>query len=151
MREELLTVLFGMLPISEVRGAIPAAIFAFGFPAAKAFGLAVLGNLLPVAPLLVFFQYFVQTLTRRWYLANRFFSWLFDYTMRRHADHFHYWRWAPLALFVFVAIPLPMTGAWSGAVAAVVFGIPFWYALGTISLGVVSAAGIVTLLTSFFR
>lgn len=148
MRGELLTILLGMLPISEVRGAIPTAILAFGFPPLKAYLLAIVGNLLPIAPLFLFLKYSIGILMQRSYWANRFFSWLFSRTRRIHGDHFHSFRWAPLALFLFVAIPLPFTGAWSGVVAAVVFGIPFWWSFAMTALGVLAAGGIITALVS---
>lgn len=146
---ELVVVFLGALPISEARGAIPAGMLLWQFSALKAYALAVAGNLLPIVPLLIFLRYFVDTSMHRWYWANRFFSWLFARTRRIHGDHFHSFRWAPLALFLFVAIPLPFTGAWSGVVAAVVFGIPFWHAAGMIALGAMAAGGIVTALVSF--
>jgi uncharacterized membrane protein len=145
---ELAVVILGALPISEVRGAIPAAMLVWHLDPLKAYALAVLGNLAPIVPLLLFLQYAVETSMHRWYLANRFFTWLFSRTRRLHGDHFHSFRWAPLALFLFVAIPLPLTGVWSGVVAAVVFGIPFWYAVGMTALGAMVAGGIVTALVS---
>ena len=146
-KQELIVLLSAAAPISEVRGAIPLAVFLFGFHPAKAFALGVLGNLLPILPLLVFLEHFSDFLMRRSYFFNRFLTWLFEYTRKNHADHFHYWGWAPLALFIFVAIPLPLTGGWSGALAAFIFGIPLWRAFSTISLGVFTAGLIVLALT----
>jgi len=146
---ELIVVLLGMLPVLEVRGAIPVAALAFNMPLEKAYVLSVLGNILPIMPLLIFFERVVEYLSHRSYWANRFFAWLFERTRRRHGDHFHYWKWAPFALFVFVAIPLPMTGAWSGVVAAIVFGIPLFTATIAIALGVAAAGGIVAALVHF--
>jgi uncharacterized membrane protein len=146
--KELIVVILGMLPISEVRGAVPAGILIFNFHPLKAYFLSVLGNLLPIVPLFWFLNSAVDFLMHRWYWANRFFTWLFSKTRQAHGDHFHTYKWAPLALFIFVAVPLPLTGAWSGIVAAVVFGIPFWQAILAVSLGVMASAGIVTLIAS---
>lgn len=146
---ELAVLFLGALPISEVRGAIPAGMLLWQFSAPKAYALAVAGNLMPIVPWFLFLRYFVGALMHRSYWANRFFSWFFARTRRVHGDHFHSFRWAPLALFLFVAVPLPLTGAWSGVVAAVMFGIPFWYAVGMTALGVLAAGGIVTALVSF--
>ncbi len=145
---ELSVIFLGILPISEVRGAIPAAILFWNFSPLKSYLLAVFGNIIPIIPLLLFFKYFVEALMRKYYFANRFFSWLFARTRKVHGDHFHSFRWAPFALFIFVAVPLPLTGAWSGVIAAIVFGIPFWYAVLSIALGVMASAGIVTALIS---
>ncbi len=142
-QQELIVLLSGAAPISEVRGAIPLGILLFGMSPLKAFFLSVLGNLLPVIPLIFFLNYFSEFLMRRFYFMNRFLSWIFEYTRARHADHFHYWRWAPLALFIFVAIPLPLTGAWSGVVASFIFGLPPHRAVFTVFLGVLAAASIV--------
>lgn len=142
--QELIVILSAAAPISEIRGAIPLGMILFGFSPLKAYLLGVLGNLLPILPLLFFLERLSDFLTRRSYFFNRFFSWLFEYTRERHADHFHYWSWAPLALFVFVAVPLPLTGAWSGALAAFVFGVPLRRAFWVISLGA-AAAGLITL------
>lgn len=142
--ESIWVVLLGMTPFGELRAAIPAGFFAFGLPLWQAYLLAVLGNLIPIAPLLLFFEKFVEYLGHRWYWTNRFFAWLFERTRRQHDSHFHYWQWAPLALFIFVAIPLPFTGAWSGALAAIVFGIPFRQAFLSIFLGVLAAGGVVS-------
>lgn len=137
----------GAMPISEVRGAIPTAMFAFHFSALKAYFLAALGNLLIIVPVLFFLHKLSDFLMHRVYFINRFLTWLFERTRRLHQDHFHHYGWAPLALFLFVAIPLPFTGAWSGAVAAFIFGIPFWRSVLSISLGVL-AAGIIVLTIS---
>jgi len=153
---ELLTILIGALPISEVRGAIPLAMGVFGFPALKAYLLGVIGNLIPVVPLLFLLHYVSGWLMKRFYFLNRFFNWLFSYTRYRHANHFeierHHFHLSrdnllSIALFIFVAIPLPLTGAWSGVVAAFVFGIPFWRSVIAISAGI-AVSGLIVLLLS---
>jgi uncharacterized membrane protein len=75
---------------------------------------------------------------------RRFFGWLFQRT-RRH-DH-HIRRYGAAALFLFVAIPLPVTGTWSGCAAAFVFGVQFKQAFPAIVAGAVVAALITTLPT----
>lgn len=142
-QQELIVLLSGAAPISEVRGAIPLGVILFGMHPLKVFLLSVAGNLLPIIPLIFFLNYFSEFMMRRFYFVNRFFSWLFEYTRSRHADHFHYWRWAPLALFIFVAIPLPLTGAWSGAVASFIFGLPPRRSAVIIFLGILAAAALV--------
>lgn len=146
--KELATIILGALPVFEVRGALPVAMFAYGFSPQKAYLLSVLGNLLPVLPVLFVLTKFSEFLMHRVYLINRFLTWLFERTRRKHGDHFESYRWMPLALFVFVAIPFPLTGAWSGILAALVFGIPFWRAVLAIMLGVITAGGLVLLLSA---
>jgi len=132
------------LPISELRGAIPLALVQYQMPPAWAYGLSVTGNLIPVALLLPVLAVFVQGLSR-FEIFTKLFEWLFARTRRRFSAH--YARWGAIALVIFVAVPLPMTGAWTGCLMAYLFGIPFRYALPLIGLGVMIAGLLVTLST----
>ncbi|MBI2640088.1 MAG: small multi-drug export protein [Candidatus Sungbacteria bacterium] len=143
--KELGTVLVAAAPLSELRGAIPLATAVFGFTPLKAFALSVIGNFLPVLPIILGLEAVANFLGRRVSFFDRFFNRLFRHTRERHTRHFE--LWGPLALFMFVAIPMPLTGAWSGAVAAFIFGIPFWRAVISITLGIVAAGIIVTFAT----
>lgn len=138
---EISTVLIAMLPISELRGAIP---FALGRGMAwhQAYLWAVLGNSIPVIPLLMFLQPVSAFLSRRYPLWGRFFSWLFARTRRRSRL---VERYEAVGLALFVSIPLPVTGAWTGTVAAFLFGIRFKYALPAILSGILLAGTVVTL------
>ncbi|KKS69487.1 MAG: hypothetical protein UV40_C0022G0003 [Parcubacteria group bacterium GW2011_GWA1_42_7] len=111
-----------MLPISELRGAMPLAIVYYHLPFWTAFSFSVLGNILAGIFAVVFLNLLSDYLMHKNYWFNRFFSWLFARTRTKHGRHFEVW--GRLALILFVAIPLPLTGAWSGAAAAFVFGIP---------------------------
>ncbi len=147
MINEIITFLVAALPISELRGAIPLAILKFGFNPFKALLISFLGNILPILLLLIGLEKVSEYLSHRFYWFNRFFGWLFERTRAKHGDHFHYW--GDLSLFIFVAIPLPLTGAYSGAVAAFVFGLPKSHAFWSITLGVLAAGIIVTAITIF--
>jgi uncharacterized membrane protein len=142
----LAVMIIAMLPIFELRGAIPAGV-ALGMPTWKVVLFAVIGNMIPIPFILWFLDPFSSWLSRHSKTMDRFFNWLFARTRRKHSKSFE--RWQEFALMIFVAIPLPMTGAWSGAVAAFVFGIPNRVALLFIFFGVLIAAGVVTLATSF--
>ena len=145
MVNEAITFLVAALPVSELRGAIPLAILKFGFSPTKAIFISFLGNILPVFPLLIGLEKISEYLSHKFYWFNRFFNWLFSRMRQKHEGHFHYW--GDLALLIFVAIPLPLTGAYSGAVAAFVFGIPKKHAFWSIILGVLAAGIIVTFIT----
>jgi uncharacterized membrane protein len=134
-----------MLPIFELRGGIPAG-KALGLPVWEATAVAVFFNMLPIPFVLWFLGPFSRWLSRHFQTMDRFFTWLFARTRRKHSKDFE--RWQEVALMIFVGIPLPMTGAWSGVVAAFVFDIPFWPALLFIFLGVIIAAVVVALATS---
>jgi len=139
--KEITVIIVGMLPIFELRGALPLG-FYLELPLAKNFTLSVLGNMLPVIPLMFFLNPVSERL-RRIPLWKRFFDWLFERTKKK-ADVIQ--KYEALGLAIFVAIPLPMTGAWSGAIAASLFKIRFRYAFPAIFLGVIGAAVIVTIL-----
>lgn len=132
-------------PISELRGAIPAAIFVWHFSVWKAYFLAVFGNFLPVIPLLLFWRHLSERLFHKSYWCNRFFTWLFERTRRNHSHRFEVWE--EIALFIFVAIPLPLTGAWAGTIAAFIFDVPFWKAVLMILLGIIVAGAIVSFIS----
>lgn len=135
--------LISALPISELRGAIPLALTVYKMPIVQAYIFSVLGNIIPVIFLLIYLGPFSEFL-RRWRFFDIFFDWLFNRT-RRHEEKYE--KYGALFLLLFVAIPLPITGAWTGCAAAFVFGIRFWYAFPTI-VGGVMIAGLIVSLTS---
>lgn len=136
------TFIVAMLPIIELRGAIPFAI-GVGVPWPEAYLLSVAGNLVPVVPLLLFLGPVSEWL-RRLPGFGRFFDWLFARTRRRSAV---IERYGPIGLALFVAIPLPVTGGWTGAAAAYLFGFRFGRSFPAIALGVLAAGVVVTLAT----
>ncbi|MFH1269676.1 MAG: small multi-drug export protein [Candidatus Omnitrophota bacterium] len=139
--KEYIVMLVGALPISELRGAIPLAL-SLGMPLNKAFWLSVAGNIIPVIPALFLLEP-VSNRLRRFKIWSRFFDWLFERTKRR-ADTVQ--KYEALGLALFVAIPLPVTGAWTGIVAASLFKIRFRYAFIAIVSGVFVAGLIVSAL-----
>lgn len=143
LSKELIIIIIAALPISELRGALPLALGAFHFPLMKAFSLSILGNIIPIIPVLFFLNYFSQYCMRHnW--GKKFFTWWFNRT-RKHSEIIE--KYEALGLAIFVGIPLPMTGAWSGCVAAYLLGIKFRYAFPAIISGVIIAGIIVTLTT----
>ncbi len=141
---ELVTIIVASLPISELRGSIPLAMGAFHFSIGKAYLLSVMGNLIPVIPLLIFLESLSKWLSRKFRWADRFFSWLFTRTKKRGKIVEKY---GAIGLALFVAVPLPATGAWTGCVAAILFGIRRLWATLSIGIGVLIAGIIVTLAT----
>lgn len=138
MPKEWVTILIAMLPIAELRGSIPAALI-MGLSPAKAFFLSILGNSIPIIPTLLLLEPVSNALMkfRPW---KRFFDWIFA-SARSKGDLIQ--KYEAIGLMLFVAVPLPMTGAWSGCIAASLFRIKFRYALPAIFLGVVGAGLIV--------
>jgi uncharacterized membrane protein len=131
-------------PIAELRVAIPVAIIQHDFPWHYAFLIAIIGNMLPVPFILLFLNTIVRFLSKVGFFA-RFFDWLFEHTRKRGRLVERYER---IGLALFVAIPLPVTGAWTGSLAAVLFGLKFKHAILSIFIGVVIAGIIVTCATA---
>ena len=139
--QPLITLLIATLPVSELRGAIPWALTAGGLGWQQAYFYAVLGNFLPVIPLLLLLEP-VSLRLRKYSIWDKFFTWLFERTRRRSRL---VERYEALGLALFVAIPLPVTGAWTGTVAAFLFGIRFKFAVWAILAGILIAGVVVTL------
>ena len=137
----LVVLLAAALPVSELRGAIPLAIGVYGYDPWQAYLLAVLGNLLPVVPLLLFLGP-VSDWLRRFTFWDKFFTWLFSRTRRKYIREHESFSLTALALFV--AVPLPVTGAWTGCAIAFLVGFRFWPAFAAISIGVLLAGVVVT-------
>ncbi|MCM8783971.1 MAG: small multi-drug export protein [Candidatus Omnitrophica bacterium] len=133
--------LTAMLPVSELRGAIPLG-FSLGMPWQKIIIFSLLGNIFPV-PFILFLLDPIAEYLREFKLWKKFFNWLYIRTQKkaRVIERYKFW-----GLVIFVGIPLPMTGAWTGAVAASLLDMRFKKALMGISLGIVIAGTIVTFL-----
>lgn len=142
---EVSTVIIAMLPVAELRGSIPIAISIYNLNPALAYVLSVAGNIIPAILIIWFLGPVSGFLIDRSAVFKKFFDWLFSKT--RHKFSGKYKKWGELALVIFVAIPLPMTGVWTGSVAAFLFGIPKKKSLVLMTLGAMIAGLIVTLAT----
>lgn len=139
--QRLVTFLYAMTPIGELRLAIPYGIFAAKLPWQEAVAISVIGNFVPVLPFLVFLEYFSEKIMK-YERLGRLFDWAFERTRRRSAL---VERFEAVGLVLFVGVPLPFTGAWSGCIAAFLFRIRWRLALPCIAMGILMAAFIVTL------
>lgn len=141
------------LPIVELRGAIPAGHVIKEIPALEntekwspslqIYFLAVLGNMIPVPFILLLLGPCSRLLMRVGW-GKKLLDWLFARTRKKTASIIEY---EALGLTLFVAIPLPVTGAWTGAMAAFLMGTSFWQAMICILLGVMIAGVIMTMLS----
>ena len=134
-----------MTPIGELRLSLPIALTVYHLNWEIAFLLSVIGNLVPVLLILLFLEPVSRSLSRNFKIFQRFFSWLFKRTRKKHDSRIK--KYGFPILVAFVAIPLPITGAWTGSLIAFLFNIPFKKAFPLISLGVIIAAVFVSLLT----
>ena len=141
--EEIKVIVLAAMPVAELRGAIPLAL-SFGFSPFKAYVLSFVGNLLPVIPLLFFLKPVSEKL-RHIPVFEKFFTWLFERTKKKATL---VERFEAIGLILFVAVPLPITGAWTGCIAATLFKIRFRYAFPAICIGVAIAGFIVSGLCS---
>ena len=141
--EELCVFFCSMLPIIELRGAIPMA-FAMGLSWWQAYLISVVGNLLPVPFILLLINAVIK-----WMAASRvtFFNKIADFLLkkvekkREKIEKYSFW-----GLCFFIALPLPITGAWTGSLVAAVVGMKPWKAFLSALLGVLIAGAIVTLI-----
>ena len=140
--KELIVVIIAALPIIELRGALPVAINLFQMPWYWAFCLSVIGSLLPVPILLLFFESITRVISKV-AVGKRLVDWVLERT-RRHGAVIE--RYERIGLILFVAIPLPVTGAWTGSIAAFLLGMKFNYAFLSILCGLIIAGAIVTCL-----
>lgn len=143
---ELATVILATLPITELRLAVPIAIHTWQLRPLDALGYSIFGNLIPLIPL-----YFGLDQLRL--ITAKFAPWMTG-VIDRSVDRAHrrvndkYTKYGALALFLFTALPLPLTGLWTATLAAVALKIPFKYAAPSIILGVITAGIIVTILST---
>ena len=139
------TLLVSMVPVVELRGAIPFGHNVLGLGIWPAFFASVLGNLAPVPFIIVYIRRVFQWLRRNVPRLDR----LVDKLERKaHLKGKKVTKYKYLGLFLFVAIPLPGTGAWTGALAAAFLDMPLRRALPSIALGVL-AAGVAISALSF--
>ena len=139
------TFLTAMTPLGELRLAIPLAILTWNVHWTLAFLLSVTGNMVPILFIVPGMNQISRLLTSFPNPLGSLLVWRTNRLQRTHGVRFR--RYGALALIVLVAIPLPITGAWTGALASWVFQISPKTALPAIFLGIVVAGGIVTGLT----
>jgi len=139
---EWVVVILSALPISEVRGGIPAGMI-MGLPLGQVLPLAVVSNVVSVIPVVLGFNWVAECLADKPLLGQ-----LITRLIRRaRAKEEMVNKHGVWAVTLFVAIPLPVTGAWTGSVVAAVFGMRFWRVLFCLTVGVLIASTIVTSLT----
>ncbi len=131
-----------MIPISELRGGIPTAILGYDYPWYVAYILCCLANLLPIPFILLFMAKILEWLRNSKVNAFKKFAGWLDRKVDKNTDKIY--KYGFFGLMIFVAIPLPMTGAWTGALVAGVTKMKFWRAMLSVTLGVLIAGAVVT-------
>lgn len=139
----LATFLISMTPIIELRGAIPIAVMGFHLTYVEAFIISLIGNIVPIyfivkyiRPLFDFFG--------RIKIFKKIIDWATNRATKKIQESERLQNYTALGLFLFVAIPLPGTGAWVGSLIANFLGLPLKKAFWPLAAGVL-AAGIIML------
>ena len=137
------TTLVSMIPIIELRGGIPFGV-ALGLPYGEAFFAAVFGNLLPVPFIIVYIRRIFDWMRKHLPRLNQMVDKL---EQKAHLKGKKVSQYQYMGLWLFVALPLPGTGAWTGSLAAAFLDMRLKKALPAVVLGVLTAGCIMTLLT----
>lgn len=146
LNKYLIIALISMVPLIELRGAVPIAV-TMGLPMVPSFIIAVLFNMLPV-PFIYFFARKVLLWGKDKPIIGKFFTWCLEKgekggrKLQETAGNGLFW-----ALFIFVGIPLPGTGAWTGTLAASILDIGFKKSSIAVMAGV-CLAGLIMLAAS---
>ena len=132
-----------MIPIIELRGAIPLGM-GLGLTWWQSYMYAVIGNMIPVPFILLFINKFIGWMTRsKIKFFNKVGTWLTNKAEKNREKIEKYSFWG---VCLFVAVPLPVTGAWTGSLVAATIGMKPWKAFLSCLLGVMIAGVIVTLI-----
>ncbi len=140
LNEIINVIIVSALPISELRGGIPLALY-YGFPPLQAYLICVLANALPVPFLLLSLEKIGKTMDK-WSFTSRIYRYFVDRSERKR-DIIDRYGYAGLAIFV--SIPLPVTGAWTGSLLAFILGLKMVKSFSFIFIGILIAGLIVSL------
>ncbi|MCD8116878.1 MAG: small multi-drug export protein [Oscillospiraceae bacterium] len=139
------TLIVSMLPIIELRGAIPIGA-ALGLPVWQAALISIVGNILPAPFIIAFVRVVMDWLRTKSRRMQKFVTWLEAKGTGKKAERVRQYEFWGLVLFV--AIPLPGTGTWTGSLVAALLDVRMKRALPAIVLGVLIAAVIISLATA---
>ena len=141
----ILAIIISMLPFIELRGGIPLAITS-GISPLDAFILCTIANIIIIFPIFLFLDFLhFRLLGIKWYkrLSNIFIERTRKKAVKVQKDMK---SWGFIALAIFAAIPLPMTGAWTGSLIAWLLGLKRWKSFTAIAFGVIIAGILVTVI-----
>lgn len=142
---EMAVFFISMIPVAELRASIPIGLTVYKLDVLTTLFYAILGDIIPMLFIIYLIDPVSKFLMKHFKIFNNFFTWLFKRTRIKFEGK--YARYGSIALVLFVAIPLPITGSWTGALAAFLFQIPRQKAAILIILGVIIAALVVTFIT----
>ncbi len=142
LRPELIIFIISLLPILELRGGLIAAAI-LGVDWAIAFPICVIGNMLPIPFELLFIRKIFKWM-KRFRPFEKMITWIEERAERKSKE---IETKISIGIFLFVAVPLPGTGAWTGGLVADVLGVKFKKAIPIITVGVITAGLIISFIS----
>jgi uncharacterized membrane protein len=137
MAPEIQIFLMAMIPVFELRAALPFALLVYNLNPISAYFFSVLGNTVPIFLILSFLNPVSLFLSKHIPFMKKFFDFLFQKTRKDYDGRMK--KYGYLALTLFTAIPLPITGAWTASLAAFLFGLSYVKSVIAIVCGVLFA------------
>jgi len=134
--------LLSMTPIGELRISIPVGIAVYQLNWFPVFLISIIGNMAPAIIILFFFKKFSYFFSEKFSVFKKFFCWWEEKTKKRHSEKIE--KRGLIGLAILVSIPLPLTGAYTGSLLAVLMNLPIKKSLLAIFLGVLAAGTIVS-------
>lgn len=145
MLKYLITFVLGMCPIIEIRGAIPVGV-GMGLTYFEAFLIGLIGNIIPIYFIVKYIGPIFEFL-RKFKIFNKIINWASNKATKKIEESKRLQNFTALGLYLFVAIPIPGTGAWVGSLIANFLHVPFKKAVIPLVLGVITAGMIVLFAT----
>lgn len=143
----LITAIIGMIPVIELRGAIPIGVFTFHLSYLESFLCSFIGNIIPVYFIVKYIRP-IFNFFRRWKPFRIIIDWATNKANKHIAEDKRLQTFVSLGIYLFVAIPVPGTGAWVGSLVANFLEIKPKKAVPIIIVGVLTAGIIVLALTA---
>lgn len=138
---ELIVMFLSALPVSEIRGGVIYGA-ALHLPLWKVLAIGIPANIISVIPIILLFNWGVENLGDKPLIGP-----IISYVLKKaHSKHAMVEKYGIWAVTLFVAVPLPVTGAWTGSAIAAVFELGFWKSLGCLALGVIIASSVMSIL-----
>ncbi len=138
---EIIVAFVAMLPVVELRGAIPLGLY-LGLSPVSTFIWAEIGNMIPLFFILAWLGPVSAYLMKHSKFFHKFFTKIFDTTRQKHSKRFE--KMGEIFILILTCIPLPGTGAWTGALLAFLFDVPYWRAILILFIGNIVAGLIIS-------
>jgi uncharacterized membrane protein len=146
--KELATFLIAVIPVTELRAALPLAYKVYGLSAFWAWFYAVAGTFFAMVIIVILLDPVAKFLSKHINLFKIFFDWLFEHTRKKANGKME--KYGAWAIFVLAATPIPLLGGMTGALAAFVFGVPLKKSLPLLLFGTMVSGLIVLGITIYF-